>query len=506
MATEVVTPGEVEVVHEPAHGVGLVRWLTTVHHTDIGVMYIVTSYGFFLIGGLLALLMRVELTTPQGDFIGPDTYNSLFTIHGTTMIFLFAVPVMTGFANYFVPLLIKAPDMAFPRVNALGYWLIPPAGAMIWFGSANIGWTGYPPFSLSTFTPGYGVDLWILGLQILGISSIIASINIIVTILKMRAPGITFRNLDLFVWAALVTAWMLLLAAPVLASAVTLLFLDRNLGTCFYNTAPPNCTGQGDPILWQHLFWFFGHPEVYIMVLPAMGMISAVLPAMVKKPIFGYRAIAWSSVAIGAMGFGVWAHHMFTTGLDLRVRIPFMLVTMAIAVPSGVKIFNWLATIWGGEVRFFTPMLFVIGFLTMFTIGGVSGIYLASIPIDYQVQDTYFVVAHLHYVLFGGTVMGLFAGTYYWFPRITGRMYSEALGKLHFLSTMIGMNLVFFPMHFMGLWGMPRRVYSYQPEFAAMNVVATVGSFILGVGQVFLFANLLWSAWRGRPAPADPWE
>ncbi len=328
---EVVTKEEVYEVHPR----GFARWLFTIHHTDIGLLYFVASFGFFLLGGLLAVFMRWELFTPEGDVVGPNTYNSLFTIHGTTMVFLFIIPLMSGFGNYFVPLMVKAHDMAFPRLNNIGFWMVPPGGALIWTGAAAIGWTGYPPNSLHTFSPGTGVDLWIVGLLILGTSSLIGSINFIVTIFRLRSPGVTFRNLNLFVWAMLVQSMMLLLALPVITAALVMLFLDRNLGTCFFNPGAGCVATPGDPILWQHLFWFFAHPEVYIMILPVMGVVSAILPGLVRKPIFGYRAIAYSSVAIGAMGFLVWAHHMFTTGIDLRVRIPFMLVTMAIAVPSG---------------------------------------------------------------------------------------------------------------------------------------------------------------------------
>jgi cytochrome c oxidase subunit 1 len=497
------------VVHERPRPVGFARWLFTTNHKDIGLLYIFTSFGFFLLGGALAMVIRAKLAQPGANLIGPETYDSLFTIHGTTMIFLFAVPILTGFGNYFVPILIGADDMAFPRINNLGFWLIPPAGAAIWLGSADIGWTGYAP--LSVFAPGHGVDLWLVGLQVLGISSILSSINFIVTIFKLRAPGITFNNVSLFVWSMLATSFMLLLAAPALASALTMLFFDRNFGTCFFSTAAACGANPGDPILWQHLFWFFGHPEVYIMILPAMGIISEVLPKMAHKPIFGYKDIAWSTVAIAVMGYGVWAHHMFTTGIDLRVRIPFMLVTLAIAVPSGIKIFNWTTTLWNGDLLLKTPMLYVIGFLTTFTIGGISGVFMASIPVDYQLQDTYFVVAHLHYVLFGGTVMGIFAGAYFWYPKVTGRYYNEGLGKLHFALTIIGMNIVFFTMHFMGLEGMPRRIYDYSlilpyhPDLTLQNQIASVGAAILGAGQLIFFANMLWSLRTGRPAPADPW-
>ncbi len=480
---------------------GLYRWLTTTYHKDIGILYLVTTLGFFILGGILALIIRLELIAPGPTIVDSTTYAEVFSIHGSTMIFLVAIPLMSAFANYMMPILIGAEDMAFPRLNALSFWLIPPAGILIWMGAAQAGWTAYAPVSI--IEAGRGMDMWILGVTMLGSSSILGSVNFITTIFKLRKPGVTFGNLSLFVWTVLVTSWIILLATPVIASALVMLFLDRNLGTTFF-------VGE-QSILWQHLFWFYSHPAVYIMILPVMGIISEVIPKMSSKPIFGYRAIAFSSVAIGFMGFGVWVHHMFTTGLDLTVRIPFMLVTMAIAVPSGVKIFNWLATMWGGSLSLKTPMLFSIAFIGMFTIGGLSGIFQAAIPIDYQVQDTYFVVGHLHYVLFGGTIMGIFAGIYFWFPRMTGRMYNERQGVFHFVLALIGMNLVFFPMHFMGWFGFPRRYYDYShllsnPLMWPLNILATVGAFILGVGMLIFFYNLVNSTLRGEPSEPDPWE
>ncbi len=496
----------------PSLGAFVKRWVTTTDHKEIGILYIVTSFSFFVLGGVMALLMRTNLAYPGASIIDNGTYNRLFSTHGTVMIFLFIIPVLVGFSNYFVPLLIGAKDMAYPRINALGFWMIPPAGALILIGNAPVGWTGYVPLAIQE---GASVNFWLAGLLIIGTSSIIGSVNFLVTIFKLRAPGVTFQNLSLFVWSVLTTQLMVLMATPVLAAGLTMVLADRLLHTCFFSTfsACTSSTGQalGDAILYQHLFWFYSHPAVYIMILPAMGMISEVIPVMSRKPIFGYKAIAYATVAIGLLGFTVWVHHMFTTGIDIWVRVPFMMATVTIAVPSGVKVFNWLATMWGGKILLRTPMLFAIGFLSMFVIGGISGVFQASIPVDYQVQDTYFVVAHLHYVLFGGSVLGLFAGMYFWFPRITGRMYDERLGKLHFWVTLVGLNLVFFTMHFLGLMGMPRRYADYhvllpfQPLLLPLNQLATVGAFILAFGQLPFFYNMIKSRWVGPVVTEDPW-
>ncbi|MEE9164274.1 MAG: cbb3-type cytochrome c oxidase subunit I [Thermoplasmata archaeon] len=482
---------------------GVFRWLFTTDHKDIGILYLVTTMGFFVLGGVLALLMRLELATPGATFVDPATYAQLFSIHGSTMVFLVAIPLFGAFANYMMPILIGAKDMAFPRLNALSFWLIPPAGILIWMGVADVGWTAYAP--LSIFEPDRGIDMWILGVMILGTSSILGSLNFVTTIFKYRKPGVTFGNLSLYVWTVLVTAWLILLATPVIASALTMLFLDRNLGTTFF------AAEGGSPLLWQHLFWFYSHPAVYIMILPVMGIVSVIIPSLSSKPIFGYKAIAFSTVAIGFMGFGVWVHHMFTTGLDLSVRIPFMLVTMAIAIPSGIKIFNWIATMWGGSIDLKTPMLFAVGFVGMFTIGGLSGVFLAAIPLNYPLQDTYFVVAHLHYVLFGGTMMGIFAGIYFWFPRMSGRMYNERQGVWHFVLTLIGFNLTFFPMHFMGYLGAPRRYADLldaaaHPLMAPLNLLATIGAFILAFAMLLFFYNLVRSTMTGPPSEPEPWE
>ena len=489
------------------------HYVFTVDHKLIGIYYLVTSFVFFFLGGIEALLVRTELAAPGRTIMEADTYNMMFSLHGTTMVFLWIIPVMAGFGNYFLPLMVGAKDMSFPRLNALSYWLYLPAGLLIYAGFlmrgdvAAIGWTGYPP--LSTRPEGdiclmggcadVGVDLWALGVQLVGVSSMLGAINFIVTVFKERDPAITWNNMPLFVWAQITTSFLVVFATPVIGVAVTGLYFDRNFGTHFF------VGDNTDPVLYQHLFWFYSHPAVYVMILPAMGIISEVLPRMVRRPIFGYHAIAYSSAAIGFLGFMVWAHHMFTTGIDPRVRMGFMLMTMVIAVPSGVKIFNWLATIWGGEVRWTAPMMWVIGFISMFTIGGIDGVYQASIPVDYNLHDTYWVVSHLHYVVFGGSVLGVFAGVYYWWPRMTGRMYHKGLANWHFWMTMIGLNVVFMTMHFLGVAGMPRRVYDYVDTFATMNMVATVGAFILGLGQIPFIVNVFYSMKNGPRVAGDPW-
>jgi cytochrome c oxidase subunit 1 len=507
----VAYPTNAEIAHETPPRLGFVlKWITTTNHKEIGLLYLTSAFLFFFLGGTLALLMRTELAEPGQQVLGLELYNRFFSTHGTTMIFLFIIPALTGLGNYFVPLMIGASDMAYPRINALGFWLLPPAAILIWSGSPDIGWTGYAPLTQVAYSPGHRVDLWIVGLILVGTSSILGAVNFLVTIFKMRKPGITFGNLPLFVWGVLVTQAMIVLATPALASALTMLLMDRVMGTCFFvgqqagqciagigaNGAPIYATS--DPILWQHVFWFYSHPAVYIMVLPAMGIISEVIPAMAGKPIFGYRAIALSTVAIGFIGFGVWAHHMFTTGLSPELKIPFMVVTMIIAVPSGVKIFNWTMTFWRGYVLIEVPTMFALGFLGLFVIGGISGVYNASIPVDYQLQDTYWIVAHLHYVLFGGSVMGLFAGVYFWYPYMTKRMYNRDLAWIHFILTVVGMNLTFFTMHYLGLMGMPRRIADYAVELGPLNLLSTAGAFLLGLGQLPFVYNMIVSRFKGK--------
>jgi cytochrome c oxidase subunit 1 len=484
----------------------VMEWLTTVDHKKIGILYIVNSFLFFFAAGILALLVRSELAVPGLQFLDERTYNQAFTMHGTIMIFLFVVPVLSGFANYIVPLQIGAPDMAFPRINALSFWFLPLGGLLIFSGylfggAAAEGWTLYTPLSNSTYASGVGTDLWLIGLLLVGTASILGSVNFIATIFKMRAPGMTLFRMPILVWTVLVTATLILLATPVLAAGMIALFIDRNYGGSFFD---PN--NGGNPVLWQHLFWFFGHPEVYIVILPAMGVVSEILPVFTRRPLFGYRAFIFATIAIGLLSFSVWAHHMFATG---QVLLPFFsFMTALIAVPTGVKMFNWLATLWRGSIMFATPMLFALGFLSMFLIGGISGVMLAEPPIDFHLTDTYFVVAHLHYVFFGGSVFGVFAATYYWFPKMSGRRLNERLGKVHFWLTFIGFNLAFFPMHILGIQGMPRRIADYSPDagWTLLNFISTIGAFTIAVSILPFLVNVVATLINGERVGDDPWE
>jgi cytochrome c oxidase subunit 1 len=483
----------------------ILEWLTTVDHKKIGIMYIANSFFFFFLAGILALVMRSELAVPGLQFLDDRTYNEAFTMHGTIMIFLFVVPVLAGFANYVVPLQLGAPDMAFPRINALSFWLLPVGGLMImsgylFGGAAAEGWTGYTPLS-SAYSPGPGTDLWLIGLILVGTASILGSVNFIATIFKMRAPGMTLFRMPIFVWTVLVTMTLILLATPVLTAGLIALFIDRNYGGSFFEPS-----AGGNPILWQHIFWFFGHPEVYIVILPAMGVVSEVLPVFSRKPLFGYRAFVFATVGIGLLSFSVWAHHMFTTGV---VFLPFFsFMTALIAVPTGVKMFNWIATLFRGSISLTTPMLFALGFISMFLIGGISGVMLAEPPIDFHLQDTYFVVAHLHYVFFGGSVMGVFAALYYWFPKMFGRRLNETLGKTHFWLMFIGFNLAFFPMHMLGIQGMPRRIADYSPDagWTLLNIISTVGAFTIAISILPLMLNVVATFINGERVGDDPWE
>jgi cytochrome c oxidase subunit I len=486
---------------------GFVSWLTTVDHKRIGILYGMTAFVFFIIGGIEALLMRLQLARPNGAVLDAETYNQLFTMHGVTMIFLVVMPLGAAFFNYLIPLMIGARDVAFPRLNAFSYWVFLGGGLFLYSsfllgGAPNSGWFGYAP--LSALETGPNMTFYALGLQITGIASLVAAVNFIVTIINLRAPGMSLMRMPVFVWMTLVVQFLLLFALPVLAIALFQLASDRLFGSNFFNPAM-----GADPILWQHLFWLFGHPEVYVLILPAMGIVSEVLPVFSRKPLFGYPAIVFAGVAIGFIGFGVWAHHMFATGLGAVANTAFGISTMIIAVPTGIKIFNWLGTMWRGAIRLTTPMLMAIGFVTMFVIGGLSGVTHAVVPADFQQTDTYYIVAHFHYVLFGGAIFGLFAGIYYWFPKFTGKMYSEGLGKLHFWMMLIGFNLTFGPMHVLGLQGMRRRIYRW-PEGAGAwdfwNMAVTIGAFLIAASIVVFMVNAVRSVARGERAEADPWD
>jgi cytochrome c oxidase subunit 1 len=500
MATSALTP-RVAAYSRPR----IYEWLTTTDHKRIGIMYVVTAYLFFLLGGVMALGIRTELAAPGTQLLAPDIYNQAFTMHGTTMIFFFVMPMLSGFGNFIVPLQIGAADMAFPRINALSFWIIPFSGLLLFSGfalggAAQGGWTSYTPLSEAKYA-GTGQDLWLAALTLNGISSILSAINFLATIFKLRAPGMTMLRMPIFVWTVLVTNVLLLFAVPVLASGMIMLFIDRNYGGSFFDPA-----AGGDSILWQHLFWFFGHPEVYILILPAFGIISEIVPVFSRKPLFGYRAFVLATVAIGVLGFGVWAHHMFTTG---AVFLPFFsITTFLISVPTGVKMFNWIATMWRGKIRFSTPMLFAVGFLSSFLIGGLDGAFSASTPIDFAIQDTYWIVSHLHYVLFGGSAMAIMAATYYWFPKMTGRLLDERIGKLQFVIVFVGTQITFFPMHLLGLSGMPRRIQDYAPNagWQDLNALSTAGSYILGLGILLMLWNFFITLRGPRTASDDPWD
>ncbi len=498
--------------HAPAaeHGekTGLWSWLTTVDHKRIGILYGTSAFAFFLLGGLEALVIRLQLMKPNNNLVSPDFYNALFTMHGTTMIFLAVMPIGAMFFNYMIPLMIGARDVAFPRLNAFSYWVFLFGGLLLnvsfLFNAApNQGWFGYANLTSRQYSPGMNVDFWNMGLQVLGVSSLAAAVNFFTTIINMRAPGMKLMRMPMFVWMSFITQVLLLLAFPVITVALILLMFDRFFGTHFFVPS-----GGGDPILWQHLFWIFGHPEVYILVLPAFGIISEILPIFSRKPLFGYAAMVFSGAFIAFVGFGVWSHHMFSTGMGPIADTFFALATMLIAIPTGVKIFNWIGTIWGGSLQFRTPLLFALGFIAMFIMGGLSGVMHSVAPHDLQQTDTYFVVAHFHYVLFGGSIFALTAGTYYWWPKMFGKLLDERLGKLHFWLMLIGFNLTFFPMHFVGLNGMPRRVYTYQPGmgFELLNQLETLGALTLFVAFSVFIVNIIKTTRSGHKAPADPWN
>jgi len=489
--------------HDHDHPHGWRRWLYATNHKDIGTMYMWFSLTMFFTGGVLALGIRSELFQPGLQLFEPEFFNQLTTMHGLIMVFGAIMPAFVGFANWMVPLQIGAPDMAFARMNNFSFWLLPPAALLLvasFFapgGAPAAGWTIYAPLTVQM---GPGMDMGIFALHIMGASSIMGSINIITTILNMRAPGMTLMKMPLFCWTWLITAYLLIAVMPVLAGAITMVLTDRHFGTSFFNAA-----GGGDPVMFQHIFWFFGHPEVYIMILPAFGIVSAVIPTFSRKPLFGYASMVYATASIAILSFIVWAHHMFTTGMPVTGQLFFMYATMLIAVPTGVKVFNWLATMWRGSLTFETPMLFAVGFLFVFTMGGFTGLICAMAPIDIQLQDTYYVVAHFHYVLVAGSLFALFSGTYYWLPKWTGHMYDESLGKWHFWLSIVFFNVTFFPMHFLGLAGMPRRYADYPMQFADFNMVASIGAFGFGLSQLLFLWGVLKCIKGGPKASDNPW-
>ena len=507
MATTALTPAA------STYRSGLYAWLTTTDHKKIGIMYLINSFVFFFIGGLLVLAVRAELAQPGLQFVEDQFYNELFSMHATLMIFVFIIPILAGFANYVVPLQIGAPDMAFPRINALSFWMLPLGGGLLLLGfltggAAAAGWTSYPPLSEDRplASVGSGQDLWIVGLVLIGTSSILGAINFLVTIFKMRAPGMTLFRMPILVWTVLVTSVLVLMATPVITSALIMLFIDRNYGGAFFDPA-----NGGDAILYQNIFWFYSHPAVYIMILPGFGIISEVIAVFARKPVFGYRLMAMSLVAILILGFSVWAHHMFVAGMAPWLRIPMMITTLLIAVPTGIKVFSWLATLWEGRIQFKTPMLWAFGFISMFVIGGLSGIYMANTPVDIFIHDTYFIVAHIHYVVFGGSIFAIFGGVHYWFPKMFGRMMNDTLGKIHFWITLIAFNGTFFPMHILGVGGHMRRIanplkYDFLKDLQHWNEFITISALILGFAQFIFWFNFVWSMFKGPKAEKNPWH
>ncbi|WP_417158776.1 cytochrome c oxidase subunit I [Spirulina subsalsa] len=490
--------------HHPEQWSWYHYFLYNTDHKVIGIQYLVTAFVFYLIAGVMALLMRTELYTADPDFLAPEVYNMLLTNHGTLMIFFWIVPAaIGGFGNYLVPLMIGAKDMAFPNLNAIAFWLNPIAAiflfASLFFGGAQAGWTSYPPLSL--ITNNAGQSLWILAIALIGTSSILGALNFLVTIYKLKTPNMQWDELPLFCWAMVATSLLALFSTPVLAIGLIMLLFDINFGTGFFRPEM-----GGDVVVYQHLFWFYSHPAVYLMILPIFGIMSEVISTHARKPIFGYKAIAYSSLAICVVGLFVWVHHMFTSGTPAWMRMFFTISTLIVAVPTGVKIFSWVATLWGGKIRLTSPLLFAVGLLAMFVFGGLSGVTLGAAPFDIHVHDTYYVVAHFHYVLFGGSVFGLYAAIYHWFPKITGRMYNETLGRVHFVLTFIGTNLTFLPMHNLGLQGMPRRIAMYDPQFEFINKICTYGSMILGISILPFFFNMIWSWSQGTPAGRNPWR
>ncbi|WP_323846083.1 cytochrome c oxidase subunit I [Microbulbifer magnicolonia] len=490
-----------------AHGPqpGFKRWLYTTNHKDIGSMYLWFSFAMFLLGGCMALVIRAELFEPGLQIVQPEFFNQMTTMHGLIMVFGAVMPAFVGLANWMIPMMIGAPDMALPRMNNWSFWILPFAFAMLFStlfmdgGAPNFGWTFYAPLSTEFAPPS--TTFFIFSIHIMGASSIMGSINIIATILNMRAPGMTLMKMPLFVWTWLITAYLLIAVMPVLAGVVTMMLMDIHFGTSFFNAA-----GGGDPVLFQHVFWFFGHPEVYIMILPAFGIVSAIIPTFARKPLFGYSSMVYATASIAFLSFIVWAHHMFTVGMPIAGELFFMYATMLIAVPTGVKVFNWVTTMFRGSMSFETPMLFAVAFVILFTIGGFSGLMLAIAPADFQYHDTYFVVAHFHYVLVPGAIFSITAGVYYWLPKWTGNMYNETMGKVHFWLAFIGLNVTFFPMHFVGLAGMPRRIPDYALQFADFNQIASMGAFLFGAAQIVFLFNVVRTVMGGKTASDEVWD
>ncbi|MGD0966872.1 MAG: cytochrome c oxidase subunit I [Candidatus Aquilonibacter sp.] len=503
MSATAVHPGGglADHIHPEPQGF-VARYIFSLDHKIIGIQYLITGFVFFILAGLLAEVIRTQLLSANGGFVSPDVYNEVYSMHGSSMVWLVIIPLITGgFGNVIMPLQIGARDVAFPWLNMISFWIFPVAGLMLYssflIGAPVAGWTEYPPMSLQA---GPGTSMWAAAIFLIGVSSTLTGINFVVTMYQMRAPGMTFTRMPLFCWAQLATAPLLMIATTALAAALAALFIERQFGVPFYDP-----TKGGSPVMWQHMFWFYSHPAVYIMVLPAFGMISEILPTFARKPIFGYKMIAFSSMAIALLGFMVWAHHMFTSGLAPYLQLPFMILTFLIAIPTGVKIFSWTATLWGGKIHFTTSMLFAVGFVGLFAFGGITGVFLAAVPFDWHVHGTYFVVAHFHYVLVGGSLMGIFAGTYYYFPKMTGRLMNETLGKWHFWLFFIGFNGTFLPQHWLGMLGMPRRVPEYDPQFQFWNDFSSISSYVMTLAILLFFINALYSIRNGKKSGPNPW-
>ena len=503
MSATAVHPGGglADHIHPEPQGF-VARYIFSLDHKIIGIQYLITGFVFFILAGLLAEVIRTQLLNANGGFVSPDVYNEVYSMHGSSMVWLVIIPLITGgFGNVIMPLQIGARDVAFPWLNMISFWIFPVAGLMLYssflIGAPVAGWTEYPPMSLQA---GPGTSMWAAAIFLIGVSSTLTGINFVVTMYQMRAPGMTFTRMPLFCWAQLATAPLLMIATTALAAALAALFMERQFGVPFYDP-----TKGGSPVMWQHMFWFYSHPAVYIMVLPAFGMISEILPTFARKPIFGYKMIAFSSMAIALLGFMVWAHHMFTSGLAPYLQLPFMILTFLIAIPTGVKIFSWTATLWGGKIQFTTAMLFAVGFIGLFAFGGITGVFLAAVPFDWHVHGTYFVVAHFHYVLVGGSLMGVFAGTYFYFPKMTGRLMNETLGKWHFWLFFIGFNGTFLPQHWLGMLGMPRRVPEYDPQFQFWNDFSSISSYVMTISILLFFINVLYSIRNGKKSGPNPW-